>query len=76
MASARKAEGKSDAARPNILVMCGDDIGQSHLSCYSNGMMGYRTLSIDRIAKEGMTFTDSYAEQSCTAGQQPYVRPR
>ena len=54
--------------KPNILVIWGDDIGISNLSCYSHGLMGYRTPNIDRLAKEGMMFTDSYGEQSCTAG--------
>lgn len=53
--------------KPNILVIWGDDIGISNLSCYSDGLMGYRTPNIDRIAAEGMRFTDSYGEQSCTA---------
>jgi arylsulfatase A-like enzyme len=55
--------------KPNILVIWGDDIGQSNLSCYTHGLMGYRTPNIDRLAKEGMLFTDSYGEQSCTAGR-------
>lgn len=55
--------------KPNILVMWGDDIGQFNLSCYSHGVMGYRTPNIDRIAREGMMFTDYYGEQSCTAGR-------
>ena len=54
---------------PNILVIWGDDIGITNLSCYSDGLMGYRTPNIDRIANEGMRFTDSYGEQSCTAGR-------
>src|SRR5258707_3352247 len=53
--------------RPNILVIFGDDIGQSNISTYTFGLMGYRTPNIDRIAHEGMMFTDYYAEQSCTA---------
>ena len=57
-----------DRERPNILVIWGDDIGITNLSCYSDGLMGYRTPNIDRIADEGMRFTDSYGEQSCTAG--------
>jgi len=52
--------------QPNILVIWGDDIGISNLSCYSRGLMGYFTPNIDRIADEGMLFTDSYGEQSCT----------
>jgi arylsulfatase A-like enzyme len=59
--------------KPNILIMWGDDIGQSNLSCYSRGMMGYQTPNIDRIAKEGMLFTDYYAEQSCTAGRSAFI---
>lgn len=59
--------------KPNILVIWGDDIGISNLSCYSHGLMGYRTPNIDRIAKEGMMFTDSYGEQSCTAGRSAFI---
>src|SRR6476661_437998 len=59
--------------KPNILIIWGDDIGQSNLSCYSKGMMGYRTPHIDRIANEGMLFTDYYAEQSCTAGRAAFI---
>ena len=55
--------------KPNILVIWGDDIGITNLSCYSDGLMGYRTPNIDRIANEGMRFTDSYGQQSCTAGR-------
>src|SRR5262245_13895624 len=62
---------KSD--KPNILVIWGDDIGQSNLSCYTKGLMGYRTPNIDRIAHEGMIFTDYYAEQSCTAGRAAFI---
>jgi arylsulfatase A-like enzyme len=59
--------------RPNILVIFGDDIGQTNLSVYSFGLMGYRTPNIDRIAREGMMFTDYYAEQSCTAGRSTFI---
>jgi arylsulfatase len=59
--------------KPNILVIWGDDIGITNLSCYSDGLMGYRTPNIDRIAKEGMRFTDSYGEQSCTAGRSSFI---
>ncbi len=59
--------------KPNILVIWGDDIGIANLSCYTNGLMGYRTPNIDRIAKEGMMFTDSYGEQSCTAGRASFI---
>ena len=59
--------------RPNIVVIFGDDIGQSNISYYTRGMMGYRTPNIDRIHNEGMTFTDYYAEQSCTAGRSSFI---
>lgn len=59
--------------KPNILVIWGDDIGQSNVSHYSRGLMGYKTPSIDRIASEGMTFTDYYGEQSCTAGRSSFI---
>ena len=63
----------SQDKKPNILVIWGDDIGINNLSCYSHGMMGYRTPNIDRLAKEGMMFTDSYGEQSCTAGRASFI---
>ncbi len=59
--------------KPNILVIWGDDIGIANLSCYSHGLMGYQTPNIDRLAKEGMMFTDSYGEQSCTAGRSSFI---
>jgi arylsulfatase len=59
--------------KPNILVIWGDDIGQSNLSCYTHGLMGYHTPNIDRIAHEGTIFTDSYGEQSCTAGRSAFI---
>ena len=59
--------------KPNIVVFWGDDIGISNLSCYSDGLMGYRTPNIDRLAAEGMRFTDSYGEQSCTAGRAAFI---
>ena len=59
--------------KPNILVIWGDDIGQSNISAYTMGMVGYRTPNIDRIADEGMIFTDYYAEQSCTAGRSSFI---
>jgi arylsulfatase A-like enzyme len=61
------------ADQPNILVIWGDDIGISNLSCYSDGLMGYRTPNIDRIADEGARFTDYYGEQSCTAGRAAFI---
>ncbi|MEP7193565.1 MAG: arylsulfatase [Actinomycetota bacterium] len=59
--------------RPNILIIWGDDIGISNLSCYSDGLMGYRTPNIDRLAGEGVRFTDYYGEQSCTAGRAAFI---
>jgi arylsulfatase len=59
--------------QPNILIIWGDDIGISNLSCYSEGLMGYRTPNIDRIADEGVRFTDYYGEQSCTAGRAAFI---
>jgi len=61
------------ADQPNIVVIWGDDIGQTNVSAYSMGVMGYRTPNIDRIAAEGMMFTDYYAEQSCTAGRSAFI---
>ncbi|MHC4216682.1 MAG: sulfatase-like hydrolase/transferase, partial [Planctomycetota bacterium] len=59
--------------KPNILVIWGDDIGRSNISAYTRGMMGYQTPNIDRIAQEGMMFTDYYGEQSCTAGRSSFI---
>jgi len=72
MANGRSTSGKNHK-KPNVLVIFGDDIGQTNISAYSHGLMGYRTPHIDRIAREGMMFTDSYAEQSCTAGRSAFV---
>jgi len=69
-ASSSSAKSK---AKPNILVIWGDDIGQSNISAYTMGVMGYRTPNIDRVAKEGMIFTDYYGEQSCTAGRSSFI---
>jgi hypothetical protein len=65
------AYGKSN--KPNILVIWGDDVGQSNISAYTMGMMGYQTPNIDRIANEGILFTDYYGEQSCTAGRSSFI---
>jgi arylsulfatase A-like enzyme len=59
--------------KPNILVIWGDDIGRSNISTYTRGLMGYHTPNIDRIAGEGMMFTDYYGEQSCTAGRSSFI---
>ena len=55
--------------KPNIVIIWGDDVGQSDISVYSHGLMGFKTPNIDRVAREGVMFTDYYAEQSCTAGR-------
>jgi len=68
---AKKSPGK--AAQPNILVMWGDDIGTPNLSCYSDGLMGYETPNIDRVAHEGLRFLHYYGEQSCTAGRAAFL---
>ena len=61
------------ASKPNILVIWGDDVGRSNISAYTMGMMGYQTPNIDRIANEGIIFTDYYCEQSCTAGRSSFI---
>jgi arylsulfatase len=63
----------SAQSKPNILVIWGDDIGQSNISAYTRGLVGYKTPNIDRIAKEGILFTDYYGEQSCTAGRSSFI---
>ncbi len=67
------AEVETKEAKPNILVIWGDDIGQSNISAYTMGLVGYRTPNIDRVAAEGMIFTDYYGEQSCTAGRSAFI---
>jgi arylsulfatase len=59
--------------QPNILVIWGDDVGQSNISAYTHGLVGYKTPNIDRIAREGTMFTDYYGEQSCTAGRSSFI---
>jgi arylsulfatase A-like enzyme len=61
------------AGKPNILVIFGDDIGQTNISRYSHGLVGYNTPHIDSIGEEGFTFTDYYAENSCTAGRSSFI---
>jgi arylsulfatase len=67
------AASQPSGSKPNIVVIFGDDIGQTNVSAYTFGLMGYKTPNIDRIAKEGMMFTDYYAEQSCTAGRSSFI---
>jgi len=70
---AQPAAGSAAGSKPNILVVWGDDIGNTNISHNSRGVMGYRTPNIDRIAAEGMSFTDYYGEQSCTAGRSSFI---
>lgn len=75
MAGAAQAQAAAPArsAKPNILVIWGDDIGTWNISHNSRGMMGYQTPNIDRVAREGVAFTDYYAQQSCTAGRAAFI---
>ena len=68
-----QAPANGGGKKPNILVIFGDDVGQTNISAFGNGMVGYRTPNIDRIANEGMKFTDYYAENSCTAGRSSFI---
>jgi arylsulfatase len=68
-----QAQPAASGQRPNILVIWGDDVGVANVSAYSFGLMGYKTPNIDRIAREGLMFTDYYAEQSCTAGRASFI---
>lgn len=72
-ASQPLATPQAGGGKPNILVIFGDDVGLTNISAYSFGLMGYRTPNIDRVAREGMMFTDYYAEQSCTAGRSSFI---
>jgi arylsulfatase A-like enzyme len=71
--AAAPAAAQTAAKKPNILIIWGDDIGYWNVSAYNQGMMGYRTPNIDRIAKEGVLFTDWYGQQSCTAGRAAFI---
>src|SRR5262249_10485751 len=73
MSWTRRGRYMPNPTKPNILVIWGDDIGIATLSYYTHGLMGYKTPNIDRLAKEGMMFTDSYGEQSCTAGRSSFI---
>jgi arylsulfatase A-like enzyme len=72
-AQSQQSTPSASGKKPNILVIFGDDIGQSNISAYTFGLMGYKTPNIDRIAREGLMFTDYYAEQSCTAGRSSFI---
>src|SRR5262245_52116048 len=71
--AAAQAQQAPSGQRPNILVIWGDDVGIANVSAYSFGIMGIKTPNIDRIAREGLMFTDYYAEQSCTAGRASFI---
>ena len=73
LASQLLASAAIAASQPNVLVIWGDDIGITNISAYSDGIMGYRTPNLDRIAREGMRFTDYYGDQSCTAGRSTFI---
>ncbi|MCB1114062.1 MAG: arylsulfatase [Chlamydiia bacterium] len=73
LASVLQLSASENGKRPNIVVIWGDDIGQSNLSVYTKGLMGYETPNIDSIANEGLIFTDYYGEQSCTAGRSAFI---
>src|SRR3954467_4453856 len=73
VAQAQQPAAAPPGPQPNILVRRGDDVGLANVSAYSFGLMGYKTPNIDRIAREGMMFTDYYAEQSCTAGRASFI---
>ncbi len=71
--AANQGQAAASGKKPNILVIFGDDIGQANISAYTHGVVGYTTPNIDRIAKEGILFTDYYAENSCTAGRSSFI---
>jgi len=64
---------QAQSAKPNMLMIWGDDIGPFNISAYNRGVMGYKTPNIDRIANDGILFTDSYGDQSCTAGRAGFI---
>jgi arylsulfatase A-like enzyme len=73
VAQAQQGATQASGSKPNIVVIWGDDIGITDLSVYSLGLMGFHTPNIDRVAHEGMIFTDYYGEQSCTAGRSAFI---
>jgi arylsulfatase len=66
-------QAETSSGKPNILVIWGDDIGWSNVSAYNHSVMGYGTPNIDRIANEGVMFSDHYAQPSCTAGRAAFI---
>ena len=73
LAIAAAAPVHAQAQKPNIVVIMGDDIGMWNIGAYHRGMMAGRTPNLDRLAAEGMLFTDYYAEASCTAGRANFI---
>ena len=71
--TAQPAAADSGGKKPNIVVIMGDDIGMWNIGAYSRGMMAGTTPNLDKMAKEGMLFTDYYAEASCTAGRANFI---
>ena len=70
---AASAAGAAEDKKPNIVMIMGDDIGIWNIGAYHRGMMAGRTPNLDKLAKEGMLFTDYYAEASCTAGRANFI---
>ena len=66
-------ENFAQSKKPNILVIFGDDVGQTNISGYGFGVVGYKTPNLDKLAHEGMMFTDYYAQNSCTAGRSTFI---
>ena len=73
MVAATSSVAAHAASKPNMLVIFGDDVGYGNISAYNQGMLGYETPNIDRIAQEGALFTTYYAQQSCTAGRSTFI---
>ena len=73
IAASNAAFATTDTSKPNILAIWGDDIGPFNISAYNRGIMGYKTPNIDSIADDGILFTDSYGDQSCTAGRAGFI---
>jgi len=65
--------GYAQDKKPNVLIIMSDDVGITNVGAYGEGLVGYQTPNIDRIAKEGVRFIDAYAEQSCTAGRSALI---
>src|SRR5574341_1247399 len=73
LAQQQAQQSKGAGGKPNIIFIMGDDVGWYNVSAYNQGVMGYRTPNIDRIAREGAMFTDWYGQQSCTAGRAAFI---